>query len=697
MTWRAEAVARWSMSLILISAHPLTAQDPEAFPYGDEAEETEAPRIRVTAVRPARVDLVSPGDATYLSADAIERSQASSVPELLAREANILFRGSTGKASEGQIAMRGFGENSGLRVRIEVDGHTFNRPDMGMLDWTQIPIHQVSHIEILRGGHTVRYGNHAMAGVVKITTKKGGEPRLYLRGVHGSHGFEHYSVDGSTGIGEWYGDAGAGYMRDPGFRDHSLSWAKSLHGSVGRFIGDEGTLTVRASQSQTYMQFPGPLSRSEMENNPRQSNSLGDQYAFATNTLVTAVWEGDHAWGKSGMNAGYSQRNMHWSLGGTLANNDQQGLSVSPFVQLGDDVSFLLVGSDIAFDRVEFERRPPPPDGRLLSDAQLDRLTTGPYVYAQRGLPKNLTFGAGARAERSRTKHTYFEYDHINPTAPAFIPAPWGGFMPNPAYDPNAPLQQVINHDKSYRGPVSKQGWAAELSLSWAPRDDVSLWSRYSRVYRYPALDETAAYQGYPLSDPLNRNLDPEEGNNFETGIKVHGERFLFSGTLFCLLLNNEIAFDPQQNLNVNIGSTQRLGAESEVGFDAGFWGATTRWTWIDARFTEGPNKNRTVPLAPRLHGTTSLWIEPHPGVRLTGFHSHIASQYQGSDEANQLQKIESSGLFGARIDLRPTQKIGLFLKVDNLFDETYASSAYSGAWYPGPGRTIQVGITMEL
>jgi len=44
-----------------------------------------------------------------------------------------------------------------------------------------------------------------------------------------------------------------------------------------------------------------------------------------------------------------------------------------------------------------------------------------------------------------------------------------------------------------------------------------------------------------------------------------------------------------------------------------------------------------------------------------------------------------------------PTEKIKLYFKADNILDEEYTSSAYSGGYYPGAGQTFQLGMSVEL
>ncbi len=659
----------------------------------ETAPSNTVPVIRVSASQPARVDTSAPLDVTFISGEEIERSQAASVPELLSKEANLLFRSSTGNPSQGQVALRGFGDNSGLRVLVEVDGHKINRPDMGTIDWNQIPIGNIAYIEVLRGGNNVLYGNHALAGVIKITTKKGGDPKLYLRAVQGSHDFEQYSALAAGGLGQWYADIGGSYLRDEGFRTNALSWSKNAHASLGRYIGD-GTLTLRAALGENYTQFPGPLTKEQMDDDPTQSSNLGDQEIFSTNGLFTLNWEGDHDWGKTGLRAGYNFTDSHWGLSGIYARNQSQGFSLRPQIQFGAEETHLILGWDFFYDKLKHDQLTTATNGDLKAWAELERFTSAPYAFAQIEVVTNLFLSGGVRYETAHTKTHYVEYN-FTPKEQPFIDFPWGP-EDNPAYDPNDTIR-TIDQTASYDGEVTKDGWAAEASLLWKPVETLSLWVGYDRVYRYPVLDETAAYQGFALSKPFNEELDPETGNNFEAGIKYSGEHYTFSLTGFYLALDDEILFDSQTNLNVNIGPTERLGAEVEAGCTFQYAGGSVRAAFVDARFLDGPNEGKTVPLVPWAHGVVSAWVEPVKSIRFTGYYTYVGSQFQGNDYANELDELNDYGLLGARIDLKPTDKITLFFKADNILDENYASSAYSGGYYPGAGQTFQFGLSVEL
>lgn len=229
----------------------------------------------------------------------------------------------------------------------------------------------------------------------------------------------------------------------------------------------------------------------------------------------------------------------------------------------------------------------------------------------------------------------------------------------------------------------------------------------YDRVYRYPTLDEAAAYQGYPLSEPLNEDLDPETGNNFEWGARFEMERWSGSVSAFYMMMDEEIAFveipadpvagTPEVKLNMNVGKTRRLGSELELAFAESWYGAASRWSFVRARLHGGDNDDNFVPLVPWAHGVSSIWFDPVDLIRLTASYTYVSKQYQGGDNPNDLNKMKAFGLVGLRANVVLTDSASLTLSVDNLLDKTYASSAYYDVYYPGAGRSYRMGMTLEF
>lgn len=645
----------------------LTAETEVNQPY-------QADPIIVRAWRFDNQDLEVPADVTVIDSKKIEQAHVQSVPEILQQEANIHVRSSNGKGNTGELSMRGFGENSGQRVLVIVDGQKMNRADMGLMDWQQLPLENIQSIEVIRGGQSVLYGDHALSGVIKITTKKGGAEKIKLKASAGSFGFHEFNTFYSGSSSNLFYTAGANYQRDDGFRDNSLSWAKNANLSLGSLLGDSDTITLKTSIGENYLQLPGPLSYAQYRDDPTQSVKPND-FASTTNLLTTLLWEGEREWGTVQVNGGFNARNIYSEMGGNIGINEQRGYSFSPQTRIGDEKNFVSGGVDLFYDTLDFHGD----QGATFNDAQLSRVTAGPFLFAQKSLAETLSISGGARYETAQTKGVNKHYTK------GFFDR-FGIFHP-----------PSLNTGKSFDGIVQKSGWAQEISLNWQPTDQFSTWIGYDRVYRYPSLDETASYQGFALSDPLNEKLEPEAGNNVETGAKYHSGFWNASATLFYLKLDNEIGYDPIKKLNMNLGATEHLGSDLELAYDKEIYGASTMLSLVKATFDGGPNDGNTVPLVPEMQNTTAVWFKPVKRLRITGTHTWLSDQFQGGDFDNNSRQINSCGTFGLRADLTIGKHVTLFAKIDNLADKQYVSSAYTDQYYPGQGRSFYAGATLEF
>lgn len=634
------------------------------------------------------VDLQFPGEVRVIDRETILESFSSNLPELLEREANVRFDSFNGKASEGQVSLRGFGENSGLRVLVVIDGQRLNRPDMGGVEWQLLPLENIETVEVIRGGQNVLYGNYALSGVIRITTRHAGETHSHLQGKTGSDGFFHVSADHAGRGQDRFWNVAAQVVEDNGYRENSRTWNRGISGSAG-LEGGNGRLSMSARYAEGYARFPGPLMYEAFQHNPRQSKNSGREETDYRSGQVTAIWDGRHEWGASRANASLNLRELEWALEGLYAASEQLSATLSPRVRLGGEANFLMLGMDLIRDEVDFRDFLDADHRYLGARAKLGNLSAGPYAFAQRTLAGFLSLSGGIRYEHSEGSYRYeaFVEEQIRPEISTNR-----GTYPNPQYkDP-----PDIDRDKSYEESVDASGLAAELSLLWRVTQNWSLWTGYDRVYRYPVLDETAAYQGFELAEPVNADLDPETGNQFDLGVKGRTGKRTFSATLFHLDLDDEIVYDSEARLNTNLADTRRIGGEVAFSWESSNIGISTRWSFVEARFRDGPYKDRKVPLVPEVHGTSSLLLRPWKAFSVTLHHRWFASRYQGNDFTNTFRRIPSFHRFDARISLKHGA-ISAFLQVNNLLDHKHAPLAYRGAWYPAPGRQWRMGLRMRF
>ncbi len=635
----------------------------------------------------ALVPVDTAADVTVIDREMIERSGTVSVPDLLRREANVLMRSTTGQVNDGQIALRGFGENSHLRTLVLVDGHKQNRPDMGVMNWDSIPLTNIERIEVIRGSQNVLYGSHALGGVINITTKRGADVGTQVKGVFGEHGYlsGYLGHGGSLGPVDYFISADSYESR--GYRSNSVARATGVTGSLAWFPGDTDTVSLRLSHTDSSRQLPGPLDDDQMQEDPTQSNYDASDVSDSLNSQASLIWKTVRGWGEARMTTGFNRRDLSWSIQGRYADNLQHGLSLGPRVRFGSAETFLLAGTDVLYDELEFREYLSEERNYVGGEADLNRFTVQPYVFAQKTFSKHWILGGGARYETAATDGRYLDY--VDLQVPPVLETNRGQ-VPNPDYKNRADLTT-----NSFDGVIHSEGWAATVSLTRELNRNTSGWIRYDRVYRSPVFDEMAAYQGYPLADPFNENLEPERGDHFVTGFDWAGDAWRVSWSAYALLMENEIAFDG--SVNRNLDRTRRLGTLVELAMDRDAYGAGTRWTFQDARFAAGPYEGHAVPLAPAVYGNVSGWIEPFDPLRLSLVWSYTGEQYEGNDDENAGGKMEGYGLLALHVQIRMAPYATLNMSMDNLLNKTYAASAYSGAYYPGAGRTVRVGMTMEF
>lgn len=628
-----------------------------------------------------------PSDVVTIGRETIENSAAPSLPDLLHTEANLVFRSYNGNSNGGEVAMQGFGEGSGRRVLILVDGIKVNHADMSNVDWQQFSLRDIESVEVLRGGNNVLYGNHALSGVIKITTRKGGESRSSFSAFTGSYGYRNFDASRSGSIGDFYYRLSVNDQQDEGYRDQSLSDSRGGKLNLGYFLGDDDEFNTSFAYNEGYVEFPGPLTLPEFEDDPQQSQS-GEEYSESENYRQSFNWLAQRAWGEFKLYGGYNRRNLIWELDGIYGDNDLQGFSFTPKFKFGDEESSVIYGFDVLYDTIDFLSYTDQSRQYVKSDAALARSTSGVYVFAEHELTTRSQISGGVRYERATTDYDYRKYNEsqLEPLDPILTDP----FNPNPNFKSPADLVEA----DSYKDDLAKDGWAGELSLNYRLTNSFSIWVGYDRVYRYPVLDEVAAYQGFPLSKPMNAELEPEEGNNFEAGVKYYNQRWEASATFFYLTMDNEIAYDDTIKLNTNIGATRRLGADLMVRYTAKSWGASSQCSIVDARLQYGGVAGNRVPLVSEFNAVSQAWVAPIEDLRVSLSMDFMGARYVGGDYYNSLSQLPPYVTFDSQVAYDFKQHLKLFVRVNNLLDHQHVSTAYLGGYYPAAGRSLIVGLS---
>ncbi len=635
--------------------------DPSA--SGDDLVELDP--VVVTATRfETRLDLV-PASIRIADASSIEKSAATSLADLLG-EVGVLLRSYTGNPAQSQVDMRGFGESGNQSVLILVDGRRINAPDMSAVNWLSLPLAGVERVEVLRGAQSALYGNGAAGGVIKVETAVPDSPGgAALAGVGSwSSSFVRAAAwspvcEGVNALVE------TGFVENGGYRDNSAYRSKvanfKLQGRGGAF-----RWSVSGGYDDNYYEFPGPLGTTDYRKNPRKSGytpyeSLYNGSSDTAWTGASGEWRGDALLLRADLSG--SRRNLSWNMGyGSGAESTLDTWTASPRAKLdlGGGWS-VIAGADGEYDNLHLTRFADEDHTEAIGTARLRRETAGLYT--------NLAWDGGKALPLSLEASARFQKDKLHASS----------------LDEYSPDQSF---DETGRDGDS----AFSLGATYRPRKNLRLWTRLDRYYRYPAIDEVAAYQGYILTEPFNRDLRSERG----WGAEIGADRTIGPATLrvnaWVQDVDGLIAFDYMRNLNVNLADAIRSGLETGVELPLGDWRLGLFHSYTRVKFTSGDYEGKEQYLIPKNQLSCSLeWNPGRFSAKISA--RYVQGSWQGNDFANSMPKVPGYFVMDAALRYRLGTRWHLFLAADNLLDRHYASLRYSGVWYPANARSLRGGI----
>ncbi len=150
------------------------------------------------------------GDVVVIDAAAIAASTADSLEDLLRREAGLQLSRNGGPGQNAAFLVRG---TSAASVVVLVDGVRMGSASLGQVAIEGLSMAQIDHIEVLRGAASSLWGADAVGGVVRITTKRGGEASSFAARVSvGGLGSSEAALSASGRLGAM--DVAASLSRD---------------------------------------------------------------------------------------------------------------------------------------------------------------------------------------------------------------------------------------------------------------------------------------------------------------------------------------------------------------------------------------------------------------------------------------------------------------------------------------------------
>ena len=643
---------------------------------------TANPRIDelvVTGMRSSRLAEL-PRSAYVITADDIALSPSMNIVDLIAREANVQLRSFTGNDKASGIDVRGQGDTFNSNVLVLVDGIRLNASDQSGADYSTVPLDQVDRIEVVRGANSVRYGGGAVGGVINIITRRaevgvaeGVKANARLRG--GSYS----TID--TGIGgSWAGDmfsvaADVAYYDTEGYRDNGDLEKKDVSARIGFDPVDWFGLALGGIVHRDKYGLPGPVSFDKYngsDEDRRSTQSPNDGGSTDDDRVRLDMMLGNQTSGEFVFSVQNRDRTNPYVLSGTegVINEDRQTLDTQytkGFNWLGQDHAFHL-GADTADVKYSREVVSTNPDDTKRGDIRQQAWFTAIDV----GLSDVLKFSTGYRQDSFRIKN-HRKVKTGEDCQPAFPPFP-------------PQCTDIFGYvEDNWRNS------AAEAGLVYSPADNTNWFLSFSQSFRNPNVDD--------LIDS-DDDLQPQSADNWDAGVRQYWADVLeLSFAVFYSKTKNEILYglipDTGQATNRNADQpTKRTGGEL-----SGRWYLLSSLTltgnagYTKARFEE---TGTYIPLVPEwTAGLGVQWSFLSDWV-LDVSGNYVGERYEGNDFGNNKPRLDSYVVVDTKLSWE-IKNVQLFAGINNLFDEIYSPSVYSGSYYPMPGRNYSVGVNYRL
>ena len=651
-------------------------------------------RVEVTAARlpePEESTRDVPALVTVLDREAIERSGARTLQDLLASEAGVVLYDQVGNDVQKTFDLRGFAGGTGTAVFL--DGARLNDPRSNAVALELVPLDALERVEIVRGSAAAVAGAGSEAGIVHLRTRRGEGLSGLLRAGTGSDGASALAGSLAFGAGRFDGFFSGSRDENDGFRENAGGALDRWAGSVGADLGSGRRLALTLSASRLDWGAPGALTRSEWEADPAASPYNRLDNADESSNLAVLQFAGP-------VNGSLSISANLFARG-----RDSRSLSTGRAASMFGGF-FLDADSGDLGSTVQLEHRAG--RNRLIAGVEWLGGTTDSLGYFtppfDPGTPDLSSPNADNRAERRAA--ALFVQNLFKPSARWGLTLGARADRDRITYEERLP-DPTLRDERTY-SEVSLRGGA-----TFQATERVGIWLGYGESFLPPTVEEAFAFPGFGS----NRDLEPEDARSYEAGVRTSFGAATFEAVAFRIDTHDEIVFDPTPTAtdpfgrNVNAGRTARTGMEMSA---RGRPGERFRWfvtaAWVDAVFDGGTDDGRRVPLVPSQRVGAGFDVDLPASVTLRVEGLHVGSQVLDNDPSNSQPKLEAYALANVRVSWAPSlgsvpEGSGprLYAEIRNVTDTSYATRgirAYDFSTFeeanfytPAPGRRWYAGL----
>ena len=573
----------------------------------------EMDQVVVTASRTAQTVDQALAPVTVITRDEIERSQATSVTELLNKTPGMQIATSGGAGSLASVYLRG---TKSAQTLVLVDGHKINSTSSNMAPLEYLDPDQIERIEIVRGPRSSLYGADAMGGVIQIFTRKGnGKPKLQVKAGIGTQGTGEYGLNYSGEVGGTRFNFGAKLYETQGY-DHTNSTLgkdgdddgyrnKSVSGSVSRIFNNDVELGASFSHSQGKAEYDHNSMWGNPETKPFNEFKISTVSSFIK-LPVNDIWS-------TKLDVGYVQ----------------------------DDVNRMEEGSQTTVRSSYAESR------RFSTSWQNDIFWRDDQL---------LTTGLDYSQDKIDTGTAYDEDSRYNV----------GVFAQHISTFEQSELQVGLRHDKNQSYGENTTGniaWGFDLPYS------MRLIPSYGTAFRAPTF--TDLY--YPESE--NPDLKAEKSKNFEIELKGSNYDVNWSINIFQNDIEDMLAWqnipdpnNPYRGRMENVDEARIRGLELSMNTARAGWNFAGSLTFLDP-------ENRTTGKILERRAKQLLTLDADKKIGPFNLGGTVRGQGRSYDDAANNTEVSGFMTFDLRAGYAITPEVKAELKLINLLDKQYATT----------------------
>ena len=608
----------------LLSVLPFAAQ-------GQTAQQTEIEEVLVSASLLPISASRSANAITVIDSKQLKNRAALSVSDLLRDVPGLAVSRSGVQGSATQIRVRGAEAN---HLLVLIDGVEANDPSQSdELNWGTLSAADIERIEVIRGPQSSLRGSDAMAGLVNIVTRRADRPlSVNLFSETGSFGTYHSGLSIGSKQGDFDGRLSVNHIETEGENISRTGSEKdgyrntNINLNAGWTVSDELRLSVAARQSDGMNEFDADGDFDGL---------VDDQEKVSEFRNSTMRIQGDYV---------SADGRFQHKLVIAQSNNDNEAFDTG------------VLGTYTSSTKYQYQYV-----GSAFWDESSQRLSVlaerEEEDFQQRGAIDDYGIYGIYDPNQDRERNTdSIAIEYRNDISDAL------SLAASARYDDNSEFDSANT---------------VRVEAVYQLNDGTRLRSAYGTAIKNPTFTERFGFYTNFIGNP---SLEPEESTSWELGIDqmLFDNSLTLSATLFDTELKNEINGSAVDPVTFGYTAVNKEGKSQRQGVELTAIGTLTNSLSLNAAYTYTDSVE--------WDDETGVYIDEVRRARhmaslnlswqaMDNLHINTNVQHNGSQTDvvfPDIVALDSYTLVNLNANFSATEKLDVYLRLDNLFDESY-------------------------